>query len=55
MRLSSQLVLFQKILNLCASWQMQLYLWGPASLGLGFLEKSPVSGNWVANSFRLAV
>lgn len=40
MRLSCQHLLFQKILHLCASLQMQLYLWGPPGLGLGSSEKS---------------
>lgn len=40
MRLWCQHLLFKKSMDLYVSLQMQLYLWDPASLGLGFSEKS---------------
>lgn len=49
MRLWCQRLLFKKSMDLYVSLQVQLYLWDPASLGVGFSEKSAAS-QWEARA-----
>lgn len=47
MRLWCQRLLFKQSMDLYVSLQIQLYLWDPAGLELGFPEKSTAS-QWEA-------